>query len=81
MKIVDFVNLTEDAREHAIFEYAIPVSTDFRNTNLHILYQLNYFFVEKVIEVSENKVVEINCFDASSSLLDFYLNEIVLPAF
>lgn len=79
MQIVDFVSLNEQGREYAIFEYAVPVSTNLKNSYLHILYQLSYFFVEKIIDVTDNKLIDIDCFDACSERLDYYLEDIVLP--
>jgi hypothetical protein len=80
MKLTDFTTLNKEGREYAIFEYAVPVSTTFRNRCICILYQLSYFFVEKIIDVAENNLLEINCFDSSSEKLDDYLEDIILPA-
>jgi len=81
MNLVDFATLNEEGRKYVIFEYAVPVSTNFKNSCLYILYQVNYFFVEKIIDVKEEKLIGINCFDASSEELNHYLADIVIPSF
>jgi hypothetical protein len=79
MNLIDFSTLNEEGREYVIFEYAVPVSTNLKNSCLHILYQLSDFFVEKIINLREEAMVKINCFDSSSEDLNDYLADISLP--
>lgn len=81
MKLDDFATLTEEGKEYVIFEYAVPVLTHYKNSRLYILYQLNYFFTEKVINIHNGITTAINFFDSSSNQLDEYLEDIAIPAF
>ena len=79
MKLNDIATMTEEGREYIICEFAIPVISHYENSNLYILYQLNYFFAEKVINIHTGITTAINFFDSSSPQLDAYLEDIKLP--
>ena len=79
MKLTDIATMTDEGREYIICEFAIPVLSHYENSSLFILYQLDYFFAEKVINIHSGVTTSINFFDSSSPQLDQYLEDIKLP--